>query len=101
MKNKNNITIAKRYANSLISMIKEQESNDLSLAFENAITILKNSADLNEVILNPVVSALDKESIIDSVFKQDTNETMLNFLKLLVRKNRFDLIFSINDEKNT
>ena len=97
MNTKNNLSIAKRYAKSLIELMLQSENNQAEIKsdLDNIKEILKNSPDLTSAMTNPVVSAHDKEEIISSVFERDTNETTRNFLKLLVEKNRFNLIFQI------
>ncbi|MBQ9245011.1 MAG: ATP synthase F1 subunit delta [Candidatus Gastranaerophilales bacterium] len=102
MNNKNSLSIAKRYAKSLIEIMLESDNTQAEIRedLNNVKEILKNSPDLNSAMTNPVVSAYDKEQIISSVFERDTKETTRNFLKLLVEKNRFNLIFQIIDTFN-
>ena len=97
MNNKNNLSIAKRYAKSLIELMLESDNNqaEIKADLNNIKEILNMSPDLNSVMTNPVVSAHDKEEIVSSVFSQDTKEITRNFLKLLIEKNRFNLIFQI------
>lgn len=102
MNNKNNISIAKRYAKSLIELMLDSENNqeEIKTDLNNVKEILLSSPELNSAMTNPVVSAFDKEEIITSVFEKDTKEVTRNFLKLLVEKNRFNLIFYIIDAFN-
>lgn len=102
MNNKNNISIAKRYAKSLIELMLDSENNrdEVVEDLKNVKEILVSSPELNSAMTNPVVSAQDKEEIIKSVFEKDTKEVTRNFLKLLVQKNRFNLIFYIIDAFN-
>ena len=97
MNNKNNLSIAKRYAKSLVGLMLDGENNQAEIRadLDNVKEILKNSPDLTLAMTNPVVSAYDKEEIIKAVFERDTKEITRNFLKLLVEKNRFNLIFQI------
>ncbi len=97
MNNKNNLSIAKRYAKSLMELMLDSENNQEEIRSDlvNVKEILLSSTELNSAMTNPIVSAYDKEQIITTVFEQDTNETTRNFLKLLVEKNRFGLIFQI------
>lgn len=102
MNNKHNLSIARRYAKSLIELMLDSENNqeEIKSDLKNVEEILNSSPELNSVMTNPIVSAYDKEQIINSVFERDTNETTRNFLKLLVEKNRFNLIFQIVDTFN-
>lgn len=106
MKNNKNLVIAKRYAKSLIKPNIEHglADNSIENSLNNVKTILDNSKDLYDILNNPIISAQDKEEIIDAVFEKDTDETSRKFLKLLISKNRFDAIYDIievyNDELN-
>ena len=92
-----NSTISKRYAKSLFDLSKNDEAliEDVTNGLRNVETILKNSNDLYTAMINPIISAKDKEKIINIVFEKDTNEIIRNTLKLLINKNRFDLVYSI------
>ncbi len=92
-----NSIIAKRYAKSLLDLSTEDgySKEEISKSLQNTRTILKNSDDLFNVMTNPIISAKNKEEIIDAVFTKDVNETVRNSLKLLINKNRFNLIYSI------
>ena len=102
MNNKHNLSIAKRYAKSLVELMLDGENNqeEIKSDLKNVKEILNSSPELNSALTNPVVSAYDKEQIINSVFERDTKETTRNFLKLLVEKNRFNLIFQIVEAFN-
>jgi len=97
MNNKHNLSIAKRYAKSLVELMFDGENNQEEIKgdLKNVKEILNSSPELNSALTNPIVSAYDKEQIINSVFERDTKETTRNFLNLLVEKNRFSLIFQI------
>lgn len=97
MNKSENQLIATRYAKSLFEL-NEQNKLDNSVVWqnlENIKIILESSKELYEALVNPIISADDKEAVINSIFEKDTDETMRNFLKLLVRKNRFNLIFDV------
>lgn len=102
MKNSKNSIIAKRYAKSLIEINKEDKvSYDvIQNSLNNTKEILNSSKELFEVLNNPIVSAVDKEEIVNSVFQNDTDEITRNFLKLLINKNRFSAIYDIIEEYN-
>lgn len=100
MNNKNSAKISKRYAKSLVEMMMTDEfkSDELITNLKNAENILKSSDELYSVMLNPVISASDKEGIIESVFEKDCILPVRSFLKLLIEKNRFSLVFLIIEE---
>lgn len=97
MANDKNILIAERYAQSLIDLGKNNDLSYVSIASDLAAIklILNRSQDLYDALTNPLVDIEDKESIIDSVFEKDVDSLIINFLKLLVERNRFGLIEDI------
>ncbi len=78
-------TSAITYAKSLF----EADKNALSdlLTVNEAIN---SSKDFELTMLNPSISLQTKYEIIDEIFKKDLNEKVLNFIKILVEKNRFN-----------
>ena len=58
-------------------------------------TILSASKELFDTLTNPLISNSDKEFVTEKVFAQDVNVLIKNFLKLLVEKDRFNLIYDI------
>ena len=97
MSNDKNILIAERYAQSLIDLGKNNDLSYVAIATDLAAIqlILNRSKDLYDALTNPLVNVDDKENIIDSVFVKDVDELIINFLKLLVERNRFNLIYDV------
>lgn len=92
MTNTKNILIADRYADALVKLA--QEGN---LTFEkiksdlNTVKdILTQSSDLKAFLINPTISADNKKEVIEKVFSNEVDLLIVNFLKILVDKNRFD-----------
>lgn len=100
MKNTNNISIAKRYAKSLFDLMLNNnvESSFVVNNLNNVKDILNSSDELFFAMTNPIISAQDKIEIINAVFKKDVDNTTRNFLKLLIQKNRFNIVKLIIDE---
>lgn len=97
MSNDKNILIAERYAQSLIDLGKNNDLSYVAIATDLAAIqlILNRSKDLYDALTNPLVNVEDKENIIDSVFVKDVDKLIINFLKLLVERNRFNLIYDV------
>lgn len=102
MSNDKNILIAERYAQSLIDLGKNNDLSYVAIATDLAAIqlILNRSKDLYDALTNPLVNVDDKENIIDSVFVKDVDKLIINFLKLLVERNRFNLIYDVIAEFN-
>lgn len=100
--NTKNTLIAQRYADALVRIAKEGKltfekiSKDLNLVKE----ILTSSKDLNEVLVNPVVSIEDKKEILDKVFSSEIDVLVINLLKLLIDKNKFNIFDEVLEAYN-
>ena len=81
---------AKNYADAIVGMIKDNDltfddvAKDLNVISE----ALENSKDLSAVMINPSINLEVKKDIIISVFKGRISDSLLNFLQILVDKNR-------------
>lgn len=94
-----NKLVAQRYAKALLelsseSLTKEQIMSEISDVSES----LKGSVDLQKVMSSPVVSGAEKNNVLVKVFERNVSEIVLNFLRLLVDKNRFSILESIVNE---
>lgn len=102
MTNTKNTLIADRYSDALVSIARdgkltyEKIGSDLNLIME----ILNQSKDLDEFLTNPLISSEDKKDIIEKVFSNEIDGLIVNFLKVLVDKNRFFTFGEIIDSYN-
>ena len=80
-------TSSETYANSLIETGLDNRLISDSLS---AITeIIDKSEDFSQVMLNPAIPSSTKFEIIDEIFQNKIDEKIINFLKIIVEKNRF------------
>ena len=91
-----NETVARRYANAVLSLAKEQHAvetigNDLRTI---ASAIYEDEAT-KRFFLAPVISAADKERVLTEAFAGKAHEVALHTLLLLVRKRREALLEAI------
>ncbi len=86
---------AKRYSDALLEL--SQDSDKIRKELEEIVDTLSSSQDLKDFMSNPVISIEDKKSVIEKIFAGKIDKTLLNFLKLLVDKDRFNLIDEILD----
>lgn len=102
MADSKNTIIADRYADALVEIAKdgkltfEKISSDLNLIKE----ILNQSKDLNEFLINPTISIEDKKEIIDKVFSNEVDALTINFIKVLIDKERFSTFNEVLDSYN-
>lgn len=96
--NENRI-IAERYANAVMELAdNEADQEDILAQISDINTSISNSDDLKKIIFSPVVSSKEKKDVITNIFSTTTSGVVINFLKLLVDKNRFDIFSSIVKE---
>ena len=84
-------TSAKNYANSLLQVGKDgvMSYDDILNDLNTVKEIVSSSTELTQVMENPAVANNTKYEILDSVFLGQINDKLVNFLKVLIDKNRF------------
>lgn len=81
-------TTAKIYAKSLIEA--DQNYNGILADLNTVTEVINSSKDFVLTMENPTISIDTKYEIIDEIFKKELNEKVLNFVKILIEKNRFN-----------
>lgn len=104
-------TVSKNYADALIELVQSGKCEaDLFLnELETVNTAISESQDLNSVMTNPSYSQDIKMEILSAIFKGKVSQEILNFLKILVEKNRIrefpniytEFKFKLNEKNNT
>ena len=82
---------AKNYSKALVEMVRDNviSFEDLSKDLATVSEILETSQDLRLTLENPTVSEAVKSQIVEEVFKNEVHPQVVNFLKVLIDKNRF------------
>lgn len=80
-------TISKTYAKALLE--SADNANLLKEQLKQILEVVNSSPDLKIVITNSSISIAKKLEIIDSVFGGKIESKLLNFIKILIEKNRF------------
>ena len=94
-----NKLVSERYAQALLELVSDNLSKeDILKELLDITESVKCSGDLNKVMTSPVISNDEKKNVISKLFEHTTNKVILNFLKLLVDKNRFSMLESITKE---
>ena len=105
-----NSTSSKNYAGALAQIAKsnsmsfDEIKNDLNIAE----SIINSSSELKDVLENITISTDVKSEIVEDVFKNQINSKIINFLKIITDKNKFNDLAEIkaefeklyNEEKN-
>jgi F-type H+-transporting ATPase subunit delta len=84
--------IAKRYASALSSVSKDLPN---LLEVLNILAKVTNEATVKETLVSPIISSEKKTEMILSAFDNKSDETLVNFIKILGENNRLDLLPAI------
>ncbi len=88
------ITVAYRYAKSLIDLA--QENNTLEATkrdMEFFVQTLKSSTDLQAVLRNPIVSHDKKVKVLQAIFGGKVSASTEAFFKIMVNKSRAEILY--------
>nr|YP_009326719.1 ATP synthase subunit delta [Membranoptera platyphylla]AMJ16976.1 ATP synthase subunit delta [Membranoptera platyphylla] len=84
------------YAEALLGLAKD--NNFISEAEQNLLfisTTLSNSRDLQLFLANPLINVVVKKKVINTLFKGNINDFILNFLLVLIDRRRIPLLITI------
>ena len=97
-----NSTSPKNYAKALAEIVKDNVMSyeDIKHNLDTVILILQSSSELQMTLENTAISNSAKIDIINEVFKNQINDKIINFLKILVNKSKFNELPLIIDEFN-
>jgi len=95
-------SVYKSYAIALFELANEAKKLEIYQEETKAISnILKDNKDFLELLMNQFINKDEKKQLLDNVFKNKIDGMILNFLKLLVDKSRFNLSIEILNEFNS
>jgi F-type H+-transporting ATPase subunit delta len=93
------LTVAARYAKSLIDLAQEQNIvEDIKGDMDLFLHTLKASPQLKAVLANPIVSHSKKVKILDEIFKDKVNKASIAFFNLMVNKSRGEVLYFTAEE---
>ncbi|HTH81311.1 MAG TPA: ATP synthase F1 subunit delta [Mucilaginibacter sp.] len=89
------LTVASRYAKSLIDLAEEQKvleevNNDMVFFLQT----LKANPQLAAVLANPIISHLKKLNILTDIFSSKVNKVSIAFFKLMINKGRGEVLYA-------
>ena len=93
------LTVASRYAKSLIDLAEEQNAlepvkNDMVFILQT----LKQNSELKAVFGSPVISHSKKTAILADVFGKNVNKVTTGFFTLMINKGRGELVYPTAQE---
>lgn len=84
-------TISKTYAKPLVDIASENGSFDyLKEQMEKVLEVLNSSEDLKIVLNNSSISAIKKTEMLEEIFGKKIDAKILNLIKILIEKHRFN-----------
>jgi len=95
------LTVASRYAKSLIDLSQEQNSleqinNDMNFFLHT----LKANPQLKAVLGNPIISQAKKIAILSDLFLGKVDKLSISFFNIMVNKGRGEVLFATAQEFN-
>ncbi len=93
------LTVAYRYAKSLIDLAQEQNSLE---AIKDDMTFfvqtLKSNSQLAAVLRNPIIAHNKKVNILDGLFASKVNKATVSFFNIMVNKGRGGILYPTAQE---
>ena len=91
--------VGEPYAQALMSLAKQNNlTEQFGETFRSLSSLLDESKEFKEFVLNPVVKGEDKKAILKKVLGDDANPYLVNFMMLLVDKRRIIFLESIVEQ---
>ena len=90
--------IADRYAQALFEVGEEtQTTSELYQELSELVKILNENNDFYSFLKSPLISCEDKKTVMQNVFKNQLSNSMNNFLKIVIDKDRMSAIENIKE----
>lgn len=90
--------VVKNYVDALYSLINNnKDRNQLEEDLQNFVTIYNSNEDLKKVLSDPCLENKVKNEIVDNIFSK-SNANLANFVKLLIKEKRINLISEMLSE---
>ena len=97
--NMSELTVASRYAKSIIDLAQEQNALEaVNNDVVDFLKTLKGNAQLAAVLSNPIISNQKKLGILTSLFEGKMSKVTVEFFKLMINKGRGDVLFATAHE---
>ncbi|WP_270088230.1 ATP synthase F1 subunit delta [Sphingobacterium sp. SYP-B4668] len=91
--------VASRYAKSLLDLAQEQgKLEDVKANIEQFVSVVKENTALRAVLANPIITFEKKYAILDQLFKDKFDVSVLAFFKIVIYKGRGEILYSTAEE---
>ena len=90
--------IADRYAQALFEVGEEtQTTSELYQELSELVKILNENNDFYSFLKSPLISCEDKKTVMQNIFENQLSDSMNNFLKIVIDKDRMSVIENIKE----
>ena len=90
--------IADRYAQALFEVGEEtQTTSELYQELSELVDIFNENKDLYNFLKSPLIGREDKKNVMQNIFKNQLSNSMNNFLKLVIDKDRISAIENLKE----
>ncbi|WP_099190041.1 F0F1 ATP synthase subunit delta [Tepidibacter mesophilus] len=94
--------VASRYANALFEVgVLERTTEILNNDLKVIVDLFNENEDFLKILKAPLISKEEKKALVEKIYGNNTSLEMMNFLKILVDKDRIGIIDEIFTEFNT
>jgi len=91
--------IAQPYAEALIDIaVAKSILQEVTSDMKNIKETIRTSSELTNILQNPLIDNKSKKNILQQIFDNNINSVTLNFIKLIIDRNRIILLEKICDE---
>ena len=90
--------IADRYAQALFEVGEEtQTTSELYQELSELVKILNENNDFYSFLKSPLISCEDKKTVMQNIFENQLSDSMNNFLKIVIDKDRMSVLEKIKE----
>jgi F-type H+-transporting ATPase subunit delta len=94
-----NSEVGEPYAQALMSVAQQRDlTNQFGEIFRSLESLLRESKEFKDFVLNPVIKGEDKKVVLKRVLGNDVNPYLMNFMMLLIDKRRIVFLESIVEQ---
>ncbi len=88
-----------KYGQGLFELVKEEETiDDILTELKEVLDVIDQNQDLFNLLYHPRFGKKQKKEILTKIFKAEISKHLLNFLHLLIDKNRIEHLAEIYQE---
>lgn len=87
----------KNYSFALFSIYKDENNKSFVQDLLTIKKTLSNDSEIVEILSSYNITKKERKKIINSIYKDNINEYLINFLSILIDNNNFEIIFKVID----